>query len=91
MMMVDIKTLEKLADQMNKDALLGAGLNNSVVFNISDIIRKAIGAPLIWPSREAGAKAADKYYSGSPDLRHAFNAGVKWAVESYAPTVETGE
>jgi hypothetical protein len=83
----DIKTLERLAEQMRTDALRGAGLNASAVSSIACIIQDAIGAPLMWPSREAGVKAADEYYRGSPDLRHAFNAGVKWAVENYQPTV----
>lgn len=84
--MTDIKTLEKLADKMDQDALRGVGLTAGAVASIADIIRQAIGAPLMWPSRVAGADAAIDYYQGSPDLRHSFNAGVKWAVEHYSPT-----
>jgi hypothetical protein len=79
----DVKTLEKLADQIDRDALRGAGLNPSALFSIVEIIRRAIGAPLMWPSREAAAEAAQEYYRGDPALRHAFNTGAKWAVEQY--------
>ena len=85
--MTDTKTLERLADQMDKDAMRGVGLNAGAIRSIADIIRQAIGAPLTWPSREAGCTAAEEYYPGDPSLRHGFNAGVKWAVEHYAPTV----
>ena len=80
---VDVKTLERLAQQIKKDAMRGAGLNPSALMSIASIIEDAIGAPLMWPSRDAGADAADAYYPGAPDLRHGFNAGVKWAVEQY--------
>ncbi len=86
-MSADVKTLERLAQRMKQDALRGAGLNPSAVASIAAIIDDAIGAPLMWPSRTAGADAACDYYLGSPDLRGAFNAGVKWAVEHYQPTV----
>ena len=79
----DVKTLERLADQIDKDAISLLGLNPIAMRSIAEIIRCAIGAPLMWPSREAGCAAADEYYKGSPDLRHAFNSGVKWAVEQY--------
>lgn len=86
---VDVTTLERLAEQMQRDAMgRGMGLNASAVLSIVDIIRQAIGAPLMWPSREAGCKAAEAYYPGTPDLRHGFNAGVKWAVEHYQPSVD---
>ena len=85
-MSVDITTLEKLAAQMRDDTRTGAGLNAAAVSSIATIIERAIGAPLNWPSRVGGAHAADDYYSGSPSLRLAFNHGVKWAVEHYAPS-----
>jgi hypothetical protein len=84
----DVKTLEQLAERMRLDAMRGVGLSASAVSSIAGIIQAAIGAPLMWPSRESGAEAAEAYYPGSPDLRHGFNAGVKWAVENYIPTVE---
>jgi hypothetical protein len=84
----DLKTLERLVDMMRKDTASGAGLTYAAVRSIAEIIERAIGAPLSWPSREAGAKAADEYYPGTPTLRHGFNAGVKWAVEHYTPTDE---
>lgn len=86
--MIDIKTLEVLAARMKADAMSGMGLNRSAVMNIADIIERAIGAPLSWPSRVAGVHYADEFYSGSPSQRLAFNHGVKWAVEHYAPTEE---
>lgn len=84
----DIKTLEQLATQLDEDAQNLQGMNHSAMRSVAEIIRRAIGAPLMWPSREAGAAAADRYFPGSPDLRHAFNGGVKWAVENYRPSVE---
>lgn len=86
--MVDIKTLERLAQRLDDDAKRVYGLNPSAVRSVANIIRATIGAPLMWPSRTAGCDAADAEYPGSPDLRMAFNAGVKWAVEHYGPTVE---
>jgi hypothetical protein len=86
--MVDVKTLELLAERIDADSRQVHALNPAAMRSVADIIRRAIGAPLMWPSRTAGADAADAYYPGSPDLRHAFNAGVKWAVEHYGPTVE---
>lgn len=84
----DIKTLERLVDRMKRDVANGSGLNSSAVLSLCSIIEDAIGAPINWPSRVAGVAAADNYYRSSPDLRHAFNAGVKWAVEAYRPTTE---
>ena len=85
----DIKTLEMLAEKMRCDVIRnGSGLTSSAVLSIADIIKQAIGAPISWPSREAGCEAAAAYYPGAPDLRHGFNAGVKWAVEHYQPSVE---
>ena len=85
---VDIKCLERLAEQIRQDAGRGPGLSSSAALSIADIIEQAIGAPLSWPTREAGLAAAKAYYPSSPDLRHGFNAGVKWAVENYVPTLE---
>jgi hypothetical protein len=85
-MEADIKTLEQLAARMKQDALRGHSMHPSFVASIASIIEAAIGAPLMWPSRRAGAQAADEYYPGAPDLRHGFNAGVKWAVEHYDAT-----
>ncbi len=85
--MVDVKTLERISDQLQLDAGRGWNLNNAAMRNISDIIRDAIGAPLVWPSRVAGCDAANEEYPGSPSERLAFNAGVKWAVEHYSPSV----
>ena len=82
--MVDVKTLELLADRMEKDARAGVHrLSGSAMLSIADIIRAAIGAPLMWPSRDAGVRFADEFYSGTPTSRMAFNHGVKWAVERY--------
>lgn len=86
--MTDIKTLEILAAKMREDAGKGWSLSPAAVRSIAEIIDKAIGAPLMWPSRVAGAQFADEYYRGSNDLRLAFNTGVKWAVERYSPTFE---
>ncbi len=86
--MVDIKTLEKLAERIEADAKVVHALNPSAMLSIADIIRASIGAPLMWPSRIAGADYAEDSYRGSPDLRAAFNHGVKWAVEHYSPTVK---
>lgn len=84
----DIKTLEMLAERMHHDAMRRAGgLSNSAVLSIADIIKQAIGAPINWPSRVDGCDAAAAYYPGSPELRHGFNAGVKWAVEHYQPSI----
>lgn len=84
----DIKTLERLVEQMKRDVARGSGLNSSAVLSICSIIEGAIGAPINWPSRVAGVAAADEYYQSDNALRHAFNAGVKWAVEAYRPTTE---
>lgn len=86
--MVDVKTLERLATKMQEDALRGVGLTPAAIGSIAGIIQAAIGAPVMWPSRVAGAHYADDFYFGSPSLRAAFNNGVKWAVEHYDPTVE---
>lgn len=86
-MTMDIKTLEALADRLERDGKRLGDINSSAAPSIATIIRDAIGAPISWPSRVAGAQYADEYYPGSPDLRMAFNHGVKWAVERYAPTV----
>jgi hypothetical protein len=85
-MNVDIKTLEILADRMEEDAKFG-GINAGAMRSVVEIIRTSIGAPIMWPSSLAGAQRADDYYPGSPDLRLAFNHGVKWAVEHYSPSV----
>lgn len=58
---VDIKTLERLADQMKKDSFALAGLNASAAHSIVLMIEASIGAPLMWPSREAGYDAAMAY------------------------------
>lgn len=84
----DIKTLEKLAERMLADCQRGNGMSATAIMSIAAIIEDAIGAPLSWPSREAGAKHADDAYPGDNAMRAAFNAGVKWAVENYQPTVE---
>lgn len=84
--MVDIRTLEHLAERMKQDAKSGMGLNVNAVLSIASIIEDSIGAPIGWPSRKAGCDAADDCYPGSPDLRLAFNTGVKWAVEHHEPT-----
>lgn len=85
-MNADIKTLEILADRMEQDAKLG-GINGMAMRSVVEIIRASIGAPIAWPSRVAGMHHADDYYPGSPNLRLAFNHGVKWAVEHYSPEV----
>lgn len=85
-MNVDITTLERLAAQMRADTKNGAGLNAAAVRSIAEIIERSIGAPINWPSRVAGVHMADDYYPGSPNLRLAFNHGVKWAVEHYSPS-----
>lgn len=90
-MNVDIKTLEHLAEQMTRDGMRGATLNRSSVLSIADIIKQAIGAPLMWPSSTAGAFAAEDFYPGSPNHRAGFNHGVKWAVEHYSPTEKPSE
>jgi len=84
--MIDIVVLERLADKIKEDTLRGHGLTNAAARSIAEIISRAIGAPVSWPSRVAGVHAADDLYPGSPDLRLAFNWGVKWAVEHYEPT-----
>lgn len=81
--MADVKTLEKLAAQMREDVRRGNGLSYSAVMSITGIIDDAIGAPLMWPTRAAGIGMADELFPGSPTHRAGFNAGVKWAVESY--------
>lgn len=85
---VDIKTLEQLADTLKRDATRVRPLTPGAMLSIADLIERAIGAPASWPSRAAGALAAEEYFPESPAARHAFNGGVKWAVENYAPTVE---
>lgn len=86
--MVDVKTLERLAQRLKEDAQRGMGIQPSAAGSIAAIIEDAIGAPAMWPSRVAGMQYADDYYAGSPNLRLVFNHGVKWAVENYGPTVE---
>ncbi len=81
--MADVKTLELLVHRMRADVARGGGLSYAAVMSITCIIEDAIGAPVGWPSRIAGCEAAAKYYPGANDLRHGFNAGVKWAVERY--------
>lgn len=83
----DVKALEALALRLREDAGNGINLNINTMISIADIIEQAIGAPLMWPVRSAGCEAAAAYYPGAPDLRHGFNAGVKWAVENYQPSV----
>lgn len=85
--MADVKTLELLAEKLKEDALRGASLSPSAAASISGIIGQAIGAPVMWPSRVAGADFADEAYRGDNALRAAFNNGVKWAVERYGATV----
>ncbi len=82
--MADVKTLELLVYRMRADVARGGGLSYAAVMSIAGIIEDAIGAPVGWPSRIAGCEAAAKYYPGANDLRHGFNAGVKWAVERYS-------
>jgi hypothetical protein len=84
-MNADIVRLERLAEQLIKDARTVHLLNPSAMISIADIIRRAIGAPISWPTRYDGARYADDYYRGNNDLRMAFNHGVKWAVEHYHP------
>lgn len=84
--MVDIKTLEALAHQLDLDATRIHALNVGAMRSVAEIIRTSIGAPINWPSRVAGTDYADAIYSGSPSLRLAFNHGVKWAVEHYEPS-----
>ena len=85
--MVDIKTLERLADQMERDSRILHGLNSAAVASISVIIKDSIGAPLNWPSYVAARDAAEEYsYSGSRKVTDAFMAGAKWAIEHYDPT-----
>jgi hypothetical protein len=88
MLEIDIKTLERLSNKIKEDMMSDRthGLNKSAALSIADIIDRAIGAPLAWPSRRDGAKAADDLFPGSPAARHQFNWGVKWAVENYCPT-----
>lgn len=86
--MADLKTLEQVADQLEADAGKGWSLSNAAMRSIAVLIRDAIGAPLNWPSRVAGVQTADEAYPGGPSERLAFNAGVKWAVEHYEPTVK---
>lgn len=81
--MADVKTLELLAARMKQDAMRGHGINPSALASAAAIIEDAIGAPLMWPTREAGAAFADEQYSGSPSFRAVFNHGVKWTVEQY--------
>lgn len=88
-MTIDLKTLEQIAQRLREDAGRGGGLNVAAMLSIAGLIEGAIGAPVGWPSRVAGTHAADDLYGGNPSLRLAFNAGVKWAVESYQPTAET--
>lgn len=86
--MVDVKTLELLAAKLHEDAVKVYSLNPGAMRSIACAIEDAIGAPLSWPSREAGVKFADDFYPGNPSCRLGFNHGVKWAVENYAATVE---
>ena len=81
--MVDLKTLEQLAIRIERDA---GNLSGMQMREIARQIHNALGGPLMWPSRIAGADYANDYYPGSPDLRLAFNHGVKWAVEHYQPS-----
>ncbi len=86
---VDIKTLERLAARL--ESVVDAGvhtLNSTAMLSVIEIIKRSIGAPLMWPSRSEGVRVADQMFSGSPSMRLAFNAGVKWAVESYQPSWE---
>lgn len=85
---VDTKTLEKLAAKLKEDANSLNGLSPAGMRSVAAIIEDSIGAPLMWPSRDAGANAAMDIYPGANDLRHAFNWGVKWAVENYQPSVD---
>ena len=84
--MTDIKTLEKLVEQMRQDCQNGRGLSSAAVLSIANIVEASIGAPLSWPTRVAGCDYADDNYPGSPAMRLAFNHGVKWAVEHYSST-----
>lgn len=85
-MSADLKTLERLAAQMRLDARRGQSMSNAMVLSIADIIERAIGAPCMWPSRQAGVDEADRLFPGDPSARHCFNYGVKWAVEQYKGT-----
>jgi hypothetical protein len=93
-MNADIKTLERLAERLENDAKHFHALHPSAMCSVAGIIRRSIGAPLMWPSRTEGANAADEIFSGDPTARHAFNWGVKWAVEHYQgvdPTTTTNQ
>lgn len=85
-MSADITTLEKLANTLEEDANRLHGLGPDMMRSVAEIIRESIGAPIMWPSRVAGAAYADEYYAGSNRERLVFNHGVKWAVEHYSPT-----
>jgi hypothetical protein len=80
---VDLITLERLAHKLVEDSKSLHGLNTAAMRSVALIIEAAIGAPINWPSRVAGCDAAEDYYPGSPEGRHAFNAGVAWAVKHY--------
>jgi hypothetical protein len=88
--MADVKTLERIAVQLRTDADKGWNLSNAAMRSIAGLIDAAIGAPLSWPSRVAGADAANEFCDGDPAGRRAFNAGVKWAVEHYNATTQIG-
>lgn len=78
----DIVTLQRLADTMRKDMNNGFnGLSAEAVRSIAGIIDRAIGAPIDMPTRSMGCAGADETYPGSPDLRLAFNWGVRWTLE----------
>lgn len=76
-MNADINTLERLARQLRDN---GAA-------EVADVIERAIGAPLSWPTYVAGDDQAHELYKGDEASISAFNSGVKWAVMHYEPTV----
>ncbi|MGI4793762.1 MAG: hypothetical protein ACRYG8_06675 [Janthinobacterium lividum] len=85
---VDIAALSRLADQIDEDMRNEfSNLSRAAATSIASIVRAAIGAPVDWPTRQAGAEFADRYYAGDPSARMQFNHGVKWAVENYRPTL----
>lgn len=82
---VDVITLAKLAAQIERDAKeLDYGINPAAMRSVAEIIKVAIGAPLMTDIRTSAAEVADTIFPSDNQARHAFNWGVAWAVSQLA-------
>jgi hypothetical protein len=83
-MRVDVPALQRLATMLRRDTEdpnMPGWYKNGIMVSITEHIERAIGAPVMQQTFDDGTTEADRRYPGSPDLRLAFNHGVKWCLE----------